>query len=198
MKSIKISAKKRIELGGSSAARLRKEDNVPCVIYGGEDPVHFYAHKNAFRHLVYTPEVKIAEIDIEGQIYRAVMQDIQFDPVSDELIHIDFIQLVPGKPVTVELPVTLSGNPRGVRAGGKLKLVLRKIKVKALPENLPDSITHDITELRVGQSVRVSDLATGGAYEILNAPSAVLCSIKTTRNVVKDSDEETEAAEATA
>lgn len=197
MKSIQINARKRTELGGSSALRLRRQDNVPCVIYGGETPVHFYAHKNAFRHLVYTPEVKIAEIDIEGQVYRALMQDVQFDPVKDSLMHIDFIQLVPGKPVTVEIPVTLTGNARGVRAGGKLKLVLRKVKVKALPENLPDAITHDITDLRIGQSVRVSDLATG-AFEILNAPSAVICSIKTTRNVVKDADEETETAEATA
>lgn len=197
MKSIQISARKRTELGGSSAARLRREENVPCVIYGGDEPIHFYAHKNAFRHLVYTPEVKVAEIDIEGSVYRAVMQDIQFDPVTDALVHIDFIQLVPGKPVTVEMPVTLTGNARGVRSGGKLKLVLRKVKVKALPENLPDAIVHDITNLRVGQSVRVSDLTTG-AYEILNAPSAVLCSIKTTRNVVKDADEETETAEATA
>ncbi|MFN4298117.1 MAG: 50S ribosomal protein L25/general stress protein Ctc [Thermaurantimonas sp.] len=197
MKSIQISAKKRTELGGSSAARLRREENVPCVLYGGEEPIHFYAHKNAFRHLVYTPEVKVAEIDIEGQTYRAIMQDVQFDPVTDALLHIDFIQLVPGKPVTVEMPVNLTGNARGVRAGGKLKLVLRKVKVRALPENLPDSITYDITDLRVGQSVRVADLATNG-YEILNAPSAVLCSIKTTRNVVKDVDEETETAEATA
>lgn len=192
MKSVHISAKRRTELGGNSAARLRRQDMVPCVIYGGDAPIHFYAHKNAFRHLVYTPEVKVAEIDLEGETIKAVMQDIQFDPVTDAILHIDFIQMIPGKPITVEMPVTLSGNARGVRMGGKLKLVLRKVKVRAMPENLPDAIVYDISELKVGQSVRVADLPTNN-FEILNAPTAVICTIRTTRNVVKETEETEEA-----
>lgn len=189
MKSVVINATEREDLGSKFARKLRKEDNVPCVVYGGEKPVHFYSDTLSFRDLVYTPEAKKAAINLGGKTIEAVMQDIQFHPVTDKILHIDFIQLVDGKPVTIEVPLTLSGNARGVRNGGKLKHTLRKLSVKAVPANLPDSINLDITNLRIGQAIRVGEVAADG-FEILNPKGAVVCSIKMARGAVAEAEEE--------
>ena len=193
MKSINIKGHYRTEIGTKFATLLRKEGNVPCVIYGGEQPIHFYADAPAFRHLVYTSELKKAEIQFEDKTVNCIVQDIQFHPVTDEILHIDLIQLMPGKPVVVEVPIVLTGSSRGVRAGGKLKLVMRKIKVKSTEDNMPSSIEHDITQLKVGQSARVSDLNTDG-IEVVTPANSVICIVKTSRNVVADTDDDEEAA----
>jgi large subunit ribosomal protein L25 len=194
MKSVAIAGNTRTTLGTKEAKTLRKTGQVPCVIYGGEAPIHFSAPVLAFKDVVYTPEAKVAEIQLDGNTVKAVMQDIQFHPVTDEILHIDFIQLVSGKSVIYEVPVNLNGTARGVRNGGKMKVVLRKIVVKATPENMVDAINLDITNLRIGQSIRVSNLPTEG-YEIISAPSAVIVTIKTSRNAVADIDEDEEVAE---
>lgn len=197
MNSVAITAQKREQLGTKYSKELRRQGNVPCVVYGGESPVHFFAPAADFRKLIYTPNVYKINVELDGNTIPCMIQDIQFHPVSDEVLHIDFIQLIDGKPVTIDVPVRLLGSARGVRNGGKMKRVLRKLKVKATPDNLPDSIEHDITNLRIGQSVRVSDIATDG-FEIVNSPSAVLVSIKTSRLAVADEDEDEDGAEAPA
>jgi large subunit ribosomal protein L25 len=194
MNSVVIPGTVRNTLGTKEAKLLRKSGNVPCVVYGGESPIHFSAPTPSFKHLVYTPEAKVAEIQLDGNTVKAVMQDIQFHPVTDEILHIDFIQLVEGKPVVYEVPVNLNGTARGVRNGGKMKVVLRKIVIKATPENMIDGINVDITNLRIGQSVRVSDLPTNN-FEIVSAGTAVIVTIKTSRTAVADTDDEEEVAE---
>jgi large subunit ribosomal protein L25 len=195
MNSVAITAQKREQLGTKFSKELRRAGNVPCVVYGGESPVHFYAAAADFRKVIYTPNVYKIEVELDGTTIPCMIQDIQFHPVSDDVLHIDFIQLIEGKPVTIDVPVRLVGNARGVRNGGKMKRVLRKLKIKATPDNLPDAIEHDITNLRIGQSVRVSDLSTQG-FDIVNSPSAVLISIKTSRLAVDEEDEDDGADEA--
>jgi large subunit ribosomal protein L25 len=158
MKSVEIQGTLRTEVGSKYAQAERKAGNVPCVIYGGEAPVHFSAPILAFKSLVYTPEAKTATITVDGKTVEAVIQDMQFHPVTDALIHIDFIQLVEGKAVTMNIPVVLNGQARGVLNGGKLKMVLRTLSVRALPNEMPESIELNITNLRIGKSIRVSDV----------------------------------------
>ena len=193
MKSVEIQGTPRTELGSKYAQAERKAGNVPCVIYGGETPVHFSAPILAFKTLVYTPEAKTATITVDGKTVEAVIQDMQFHPVTDALMHIDFIQLVEGKAVTMNIPVVLHGQARGVLNGGKLKMVLRTLSVRALPNELPDNIQLDITNLRIGKSIRVSDVVPAG-YEILNADTAVIVTVKKARGAVDDEDEDEEGA----
>ena len=193
MKSVEIQGTLRTEVGSKYAQAERKAGNVPCVIYGGEAPVHFSAPILAFKSLVYTPEAKTATITVDGKTVEAVIQDMQFHPVTDALIHIDFIQLVEGKAVTMNIPVVLNGQARGVLNGGKLKMVLRTLSVRALPNELPDNIQLDITNLRIGKSIRVSDVVPAG-YEILNADTAVIVTVKKARGAMDDEDEDEEGA----
>ncbi|MGB1735562.1 MAG: 50S ribosomal protein L25/general stress protein Ctc [Schleiferiaceae bacterium] len=179
MKSVEIQGTPRTELGSKYAQAERKAGNVPCVIYGGETPVHFSAPILAFKSLVYTAEAKTATITVDGKTVEAVIQDMQFHPVTDALMHIDFIQLV------------------GVLNGGKLKMVLRTLSVRALPSDMPESIDLDITKLRIGKSIRVSDVVPAG-FEILNADTAVIVTIKKARGAVDDGDDEEEEATAEA
>ena len=193
MKSVEIQGTPRTELGSKYAQAERKAGNVPCVIYGGETPVHFSAPILAFKTLVYTPEAKTATITVDGKTVEAVIQDMQFHPVTDALMHIDFIQLVEGKVVTMNIPVVLHGQARGVLNGGKLKMVLRTLSIRALPNEMPESIDLNITNLRIGKSIRVSDVVPAG-FETLNADTAVIVTIKKARGAVDDGDDEEEEA----
>ena len=193
MKSVEIQGTLRTEVGSKYAQAERKAGNVPCVIYGGEAPVHFSAPILAFKSLVYTPEAKTATITVDGKTVEAVIQDMQFHPVTDALMHIDFIQLVEGKAVTMNIPVVLNGQARGVLNGGKLKMVLRTLSVRALPNEMPDNIQLDITNLRIGKSIRVSDVVPAG-YEILNADTAVIVTVKKARGAMDDEDDNEEGA----
>ena len=198
MKSVEIQGNVRTEVGSKYAKAERKAGNVPCVVYGGEAPIHFSAPTLAFRGLVYTAEAKTAKITVGDTTVEAVIQDIQFHPVTDQLMHIDFIQLVDGKAVTMNIPVVLHGQARGVLNGGKLKTILRQLSVRAIPGQFPESIELDITNLRIGKSIRVSDVTPEG-FEILNADTAVIVTVKKARGAVdEDDDEEEEGAEATA
>lgn len=193
MKSVEIQGTLRTEVGSKYAQAERKAGNVPCVIYGGEAPVHFSAPILAFKSLVYTPEAKTATITVDGKTVEAVIQDMQFHPVTDALMHIDFIQLVEGKAVTMNIPVVLNGQARGVLNGGKLKMVLRTLSVRALPNEMPDNIQLDITNLRIGKSIRVSDVVPAG-YEILNADTAVIVTVKKARGAMDDEEDDEEGA----
>ena len=198
MKSVEIQGNVRTEVGSKYAKAERKAGNVPCVVYGGEAPIHFSAPTLAFRGLVYTAEAKTAKITVGDTTVEAVIQDMQFHPVTDQLMHIDFIQLVDGKAVTMNIPVVLHGQARGVLNGGKLKTILRQLSVRAIPGQFPESIELDITNLRIGKSIRVSDLTPEG-FEILNADTAVIVTVKKARGAVDDDDdEEEEGAEAPA
>jgi large subunit ribosomal protein L25 len=196
MQSVTLQGTVRTELGTKYAKQLRDQGQVPCVMYGGEAPVHFYAPILAFRDLVYTAEARMASIELNGKTYQAVIQDMQFHVLNDSLTHVDFIQVLDGKPVTIQVPMVLTGNSRGVRNGGKLKFSLRNLKVKGLINDLPSSIEHDITELRIGQAIRVADVKAGKPYEILNAENAVVVSIAMSRNAVADTDDEAGEEEA--
>jgi len=195
MKSVEIQGDVRTEVGSKFAKAERKAGNVPCVVYGGEAPIHFSAPTLAFRGLVYTAEAKTAKITVGDTTVEAVIQDIQFHPVTDQLMHIDFIQLVDGKAVTMNIPVVLHGQARGVLNGGKLKTILRQLSVRAVPGQFPESIELNIAELRIGKSIRVSDVPSEG-FEILNADTAVIVTVKKARGAVEeDEDEDEEGAE---
>jgi large subunit ribosomal protein L25 len=193
MKSVEIKGNVRTDVGSKYAKAERKAGNVPCVVYGGEAPIHFSAPVLAFKGLVYTAEAKTAKITIGDTSVEAVIQDMQFHPVTDQLMHIDFIQLLEGKPVTMNIPVVLNGQARGVLNGGKLKTILRQLSVRAIPGQFPDSIELNITELRIGKSIRVSDVTPSG-YEILNADTAVIVTVKKARGAMDDEDEDEEGA----
>jgi large subunit ribosomal protein L25 len=180
MKKLEIIGFKRANLGKTESKKLRLETNVPCVLYGGKEQTHFHAPAFLFRDLVYTPEVHIVDLSIEGKKHECIMQDIQFDPVNDQILHVDFLELVADKPVTMNIPVKFMGAAPGVMQGGKLMVKLPKVTVKALPKNLPDFIEVDVTMLDLGKSVRVGDIVPKN-YTILNSPTLPLASVQIPR-----------------
>ncbi|WP_299824943.1 50S ribosomal protein L25/general stress protein Ctc [uncultured Pontibacter sp.] len=176
MKTLEIIGFKRANLGKAQTKELRNESYVPGVLYGGAEQVHFYAPAILFRDLVYSPEVYEVDLNIEGTHYRAIMQDVQFHPVNEMLLHVDFLELNDEKPVKIDIPVKMIGNSPGVMLGGKLVTKLRKLKVKALPANLPDYIEVDISELELGKSIKVGKIKAGD-FEILSNPLAPVATV---------------------
>jgi large subunit ribosomal protein L25 len=196
MKSVSISASKRVDLGKKEAKLSRAAGNIPCVIYGGKTNQHFTVKENALNNLVYTPNVYSVAIDIEGTSINALIKDIQFHPVTDRILHIDFIELVPGQHVNTLIPIVFEGSSIGVRNGGKLRKTLRKLSIRSTPENLPDNVTIDIAPMTIGEKVYVKDLEAPN-FDILTAGSSVIVAVKTARGVVVE-DEEEAAADAPA
>lgn len=194
MRSVSIEGKLREELGTKSAKQLRREGMVPCVIYGAGENVHFYTDSRNFKEILYTAEALLVVINLDGAEYKCVVRESQFHPVSSEIEHVDFFQLSDGKAVNVKVPINLVGNARGVRNGGKLKFNLRRVTVRATEDMLPGMIDLNIEDLRIGQSLRVSDIATEG-YEILGDPGRSVVAVKTSRNAVDEDEEEEEGAE---
>lgn len=181
MKTIAISAEIKKGTGRSISANSRKEGKVPCVLYGGSENVNLLVSEKELNKFLYTPEVLIAEINIEGgKTVKALVQDAQFHPVTDKTLHADFKELVAGQPVKVSLPIKVVGNSVGVRAGGKLKEILRKLRVKGMPENLPDFIEVDITEVNIGGTFRVGQLKLDGV-EFLDGANNVVATVAATR-----------------
>ena len=192
MKSITIKGSQRESVGKVSTKALRNAGKVPCVLYGGEKPLHFSADELAFKNLVYTPNAYTAVIELDnGETFEAVLQDIQFHPVTDKILHIDFFQLFKDKPVTMNIPVRLEGNSPGVRNGGRLLFRKRKLSVKALPDLLPDEITVDISKLRIGGKVAVEAIRKDD-YTIMHPDNITVVQVKASRNAVDDGDEEEE------
>ena len=196
MKSITIKGSKRESVGKVATKALRNAGLVPCVIYGGEKPMHFSAVEKAFKNLVYTPNVYTATIDVDGQKVSAILQDIQFQPVTDKIIHVDFYQIFDDKEVTMNIPVRLTGKSKGVAIGGSLRHNVRKAKVKALPANLPDFIEADVTELEIGNKLYITSLKND-KYSILHPDNTVVAQVRMSRNASKAESEE-EATEAAA
>jgi len=195
MKSITIKGSKRESVGKVSTKALRNAGKVPCVLYGGDKPVHFSAEELAFRNLVYTPNVFTASIELEnGEKFAAILQDIQFHPVTDKILHIDFYQLFDDKLVSLNIPVRLEGNSPGVISGGVLRFPNRRLKVRALPANLPDFITADISKLKIGDRIFVKDLQND-AYTILHPDNMVVTQVRMARAVVVEEEDEEEGTE---
>lgn len=180
MKTFEINAHKRAEHGKKSTKKLRAESQIPCIMYGGKENVQFYAHENEFRKMVYSDQVFLIELDIDGAKYKAVMKELQFHPVTDKVLHIDFIEVIDGKKTTVELPVRLQGTSAGILAGGKLRLKKRYLKVKGLVTDMPEVLTIDITNLVIGSVIKVSDLSYDN-LEILDPAQAMVVGIVTSR-----------------
>ena len=180
MKTFQIKGTARQEIGKKANKALRANDLVPCVIYGGDKIVHFQAHENEFRKLIYTPKVYQTEIDVDGVIYNAFMQALQFHPVTDKLLHIDFLEIRKDVPVKLQIPVRLDGYAKGIQQGGRLKANLRTLKAKGFSKDFPDEIVIDVTELNLSESIRVGDVQVPG-IEILNAKSVPVATVVVTR-----------------
>ncbi|MCF6308696.1 MAG: 50S ribosomal protein L25/general stress protein Ctc [Flavobacteriaceae bacterium] len=196
MKSITINGSQRESVGKKATKALRNAGQVPCVVYGGDKAIHFSAEVLAFKNLVYTPDVHTVVIALEdGTKIDAILQDIQFHPVTDNILHIDFYQIFDDKEVSMEIPVRITGSSPGVRNGGVLRVVNRSLRVKAVPKNLPDFLNADISEMKIGDIMTVSDLM-GDNFIILNEAKRVVCQIRTSRVAVEDEvDEEGEEGE---
>ncbi len=196
MKSITIQGSERESVGKSATKALRNAGKVPCVIYGGEAPLHFSADEMSFKDLVYTPNAHTVVIELEnGTKIDAVMQDIQFHPVTDKILHVDFYQLFEDKEVTMKIPVRLEGNSPGVRNGGRLLFRKRKLVIRALPANLPDFFNVDISKLKIGDGVTVESQKSE-EFTILHPDSTIVVQVKTARKaIVVDEDEDEEGEE---
>ncbi len=195
MKSVAMSGSPRASVGKKDAKALRSKGLVPCVIYGGAEQVSFSVEEKQFKSLVYTPDVHTAEIDINGKKYNAILKDLQTHPVTDKIIHADFVEIVSGKPVTMSLPVRTTGTAPGVKAGGKLLKKLRRVEAKGVIEKMPDAITIDISEMNIGGTVTVRDLKYDG-ITFLTPASSTIVTCQVTRNVAEEEPAKTAAAPA--
>ena len=174
MKTLQLKAVKRAEFGKKAAKAFRREGLVPCMIYGGGEEIAFTVDAKEVKPLIYTPNSYIVELDIDGKVEKAVMREVQFHPVREQILHIDFYRVQEGKPVAIAVPVRLSGTAEGVKIGGKLALSARKLTVKALLDKLPDEVVVDVTPLKVGQTIFVGDLKIDGVSFVTSANAAVM------------------------
>ena len=196
MRTITIEGQLRTEMGKQATRQLRSEEKVPGVIYGGAKEVNFSALATSFKSLVYTPDFQLAEIKVEGQSYKCILKDLQFDKVSDELIHADFLELVEDKKVIATIPIKFTGAAKGVKDGGKLITKMKALKVKTYPKYLKENIEVDLTELELNGNVRVEDVKAEN-YEILNSPRIPIASIVLTRQLKQEEAAAAPAAGAT-
>jgi len=197
MKTITIDGQLRTEHGKQATRLLRSEDKVPGVIYGGEREVNFSAPASAFKALVYTPEFQLTQINVDGNSYTCILKDLQFDKVTDLLLHVDLLELVEDKKVVATLPLKLTGTPAGVKGGGKLITKMKSLKVKALPKHLRENIEVDITALELNGNIRVEDVKAEH-FEILNSPRIPIASVVMTRQLKQEEATTTTAAPAAA
>ena len=180
MKTFALAGQSRTDIGKKATNAVRVAGNIPAILYGGEKEIAFSVIKEDVRNLIYTPDIFIVELTIDGQACNAIVQDLQFHPVTDEVLHMDFLQVFPEKAITIEVPVKLEGLAEGVKQGGKLSLEIRKLRVKALYANVPERLTIDVTNLGLGKTIQVGQLSFDN-LELLNAKNAVVCAVKLTR-----------------
>jgi large subunit ribosomal protein L25 len=195
MKKVSLSGSLRGNVGKKDAKALRNQGLVPCVIYGGKEQVHFNLSEADFRTILFTPETFLIEITIDGKVFNTILKDVQYHPVGDQVIHADFYEIRPNKPVTVALPVKLTGTSPGVIQGGRLKLKIRKLKLKAMLEDIPEEIVVSIAKLKIGQSVKVKEIILP-KVTMLDPAGSVVVDVKTARGLTAAELEEEEAAEA--
>ena len=182
MKTFELKGEVREIVGKKASKAFRKEDKIPAIIYGGseEAPVHFSVTNSDVRKLIYTPEIFLVNLTVGKNNYKAILKDIQVHPVTDAILHLDFLHVFENKPIVIDVPVVLDGLAEGVKAGGKLSLDLRKLKVKALYNKVPEKVHIDVTDLTLGKSIQVGELSFDG-LELLNAKNAVVCRVQLTR-----------------
>lgn len=190
MEVVSISGQLREEIGKKDARNLRRDEQVPCVIYGGEENIHFYTDRKSFKDIIYTSDAHLVYINVDGKEVQAVVKATQFHPVTDEILHADFMQVFPDKEVLLQIPVHLTGSAIGVRNGGNLRHSLRRLQVSALPQDLPSAIVIDVTNMRIGHSKTVADIQEGKSFNILNSERAVVVAILTSRNAIADDEDE--------
>ncbi len=197
MKSFAVTGTRRAAISKQNVREIRKSGGVPCVLYGGKEPIHFSAPALAFKGLVYTPEVFTVDITIDGTTHKAIMKDLQFHPINDRLTHLDFMEVNDNKAVVVDIPVVVTGSAIGVRQGGTLHKKMRLLKVKALPGKLPENVTIKIDDMNIGDSVHVRDLKVDGV-EFLDLANKIIVAVKVTRAVVEETPAATATTEAAA
>ncbi|HSN10312.1 MAG TPA: 50S ribosomal protein L25 [Hanamia sp.] len=197
MKTITIEGQLRTEFGKSATRQLRSENKVPAVIYGGAKEINFSAPASAFKDIIYTPEFMLAEIKVDGNIYKCVLKDLQFGKVSDDLIHVDFLELVANKTVLVNIPLKFVGVPQGVKEGGKLVVKIKSLKVKTLPRHLLEHIEVNIDDLKLNENIRVQDVKPEN-MEIMNSPRIPVASVTMTRQLKQEEAKAAPAATAAA
>ena len=180
MKNLQLNGTLRPDFGKKAAKAIRKESNVPCVLYGGEEVVHFQLLENDLRGLIYTPDIFTVELNLDGKKYMSILKDSQFHPVKDTVLHLDFLQIFEEKPILMEVPVRLNGLAEGVKDGGKLSQELRKLKVKGLYKNIPEVLNIDVTTLGLGKTMQVGKLSFDN-IEIITSKQAIVCAVKLTR-----------------
>lgn len=185
MKKVSLSGSPRANVGKKDASDLRNKGLIPCVLYGGNGQTHFSINEIALKKVIWSPDVYNVELDIAGKKTNAIVKDVQFHKVSDRLQHIDFLELVPNKPVKLKLPVRLTGSPEGVKKGGKLVQNYRKMNVMGAPEKLPEAIIVDVEKLDIGQNIRVKNISIDG-LRLLETAESVVAAVETTRNVAAD------------
>ena len=194
MKTLEIKGSIRKELGKKDSKKLRKDGNVPCVIYEKEGNVHFYTHENNFKNLIYTPDAHIVNLDLDGKPFKAVLQDVQFHPVSDRIIHVDFMEIYDDKPITISLPIMITGDSVGVKAGGKLRIKKRHLKVRGFAKDIPENLVIDITNVKIHHSVKVGDLSYY-LIELVEPKITTVLSVASSRVAAKEETEGAEGAE---
>ena len=192
MKTVSLSGSLRESVGKKGAASLRTGERIPAVIYGGKEQIHFSIAENEAKKLVFTPNVYLIEIEVDGKSFKVILQETQLHPVTDRIIHLDFLEITDEKPFKIKLPVKLEGFARGVRNGGRLRQNFRKLKVFGLAKDMPESIEIDITPIRIGQKRRVSDLTING-LTFLDPANAVVVGVQTARAAIEEEEEEEEA-----
>ncbi len=194
MKSLSLPGARRSATTKQAVKKLRAENKIPCVLYGGKENIHFEAPEMEFKKLVYTPSVYLVDLVIDGNPYPAILKDVQYHPVTDAILHADFMEIQPDKEVQIRIPVRLTGSSEGVKEGGQLVHKLRKVHVSALPDRLPDEIELDITPLMIGDSIRISNLEREGVT-FLDPPSNMIVGVRVARAVVEETPAATVPAE---
>lgn len=189
MKALKLSGSLREGVGKKDAKKLRREGNVPCVLYGGKEQIKFSIPEMDFKPLIFTPHTYLIDLVIDGKTYKCVLQDVQYHPVKDNILHVDFLEIFDDKPVTIAIPLRYTGTSKGVLKGGRLFRKYRKLRVSALPGDLPDEIVVDITNLGINDSIKIEDLSREN-LTFLDPPTSVAAAIKTARAVEADEEEE--------
>ena len=181
METVAVNGTIRTEVGKKATKAVRKVGEVPCVIYGGEKVIHFSSAPSAFKHLIFTPDFKLAEITLDGTAYKCILKDAQYHPVTDEIVHLDFLQLIADQKISVNIPVGFKGVSPGVKEGGKLVSKLRTVNIKTTPDNIVNKLFVDISEVELGGSIRVRDVEITDAMEIMNPPAQPIASVEVPR-----------------
>lgn len=195
MNSVVINATSRNGSGKKASKAIRKEGGIPCVMYGGETNLSFSTTHKDIKGLIYTPDFKVADVTIDGTVHKCILKDVQFHPVTESVLHADFLKLEDGRPVKLEVPIRFKGVSPGVKLGGKIQQTLRRAKIKTVPENIIDTLMVDISELELGDSARVRDLEVPDGVEVMNSPGIPVVSVEVPRALKGGEDEEGEEGE---